>query len=204
MGWLVRQKILRVMRQGPQLQISRPAICLPTLMGKVGSLVRGSGSGYGVVLWYTVHTAQIGPEPLEVCWIDRRHWSVRLWLKSRIKITMPVMVSRGCLTAVAIVLASHSLPPPLQSLSAGNPFFLGRDFQEDLPSRLLDPSHGVVVPGPEGNVLAAEAAVDRVNPNDTPAQQRAKGFSAVDCRVSQRRRAGRAHLCQQRSWPNMC
>lgn len=76
--------------------------------------------------------------------------------------------------------------------------FFGRALQEYLPSRLLDPSRGVAVPGPEGNALAAEAAVDRVSPNDTPAQQRAKGFSAVDCRVSQRRLAGRAHLCQQR------
>lgn len=53
-------------------------------------------------------------------------------------------------------------------------------------------------------MLAAEAAVNRVNPNDTGAQQRAKGFSAVDFRVSQRRFAGRAYLCQQVSGSNMC
>lgn len=76
--------------------------------------------------------------------------------------------------------------------------FFGRVSHENLPSRLLGPSHGVVIPGLAGNVLAAEAAVDRVNSNDSPAQQRAKGFSAVDCRVSQRRLSGRAHLCQQR------
>lgn len=64
--------------------------------------------------------------------------------------------------------------------------FFGRVFQEYLPSQLLGPSHGVAVPGPDGNALAAEAAVDRVNPTDTPAQQRAKKFSVVDCRVSQR------------------
>lgn len=50
--------------------------------------------------------------------------------------------------------------------------------------RLLGPSRGVVGPSTEGSVLAAEAAVDRVGSNDTPAQRRAKGFSAVDSRVT--------------------